>query len=262
MKAITSRDNARLKALRALLGDSRQQRESGRTILDGPHLVATYREKVGLPELLVVSESGLERSEVAALVAAHVGTETLLLRDALFKELSGVGSPVGILSVIPIPPQPSGPVPGGCIMLDAVQDAGNVGTILRTAAAAGIREVLLGNGCAGAWTPRVLRAGQGAHFGLAIREHLDLCQMADNYDGAIVAAVASGGQSLYSLDLSRPVAWLFGNEGAGLAPALLDKAAVRARIPMAAGCESMNVAAAAAVCLFEGVRQQMTRESG
>jgi TrmH family RNA methyltransferase len=144
-------------------------------------------------------------------------------------------------------------------LLDAVQDAGNVGTLLRTAAAAGVRDVLLGPGCAGVWTPRVLRAAQGAHFGLRIREQVDLADFLENYPGNSVATVARAGQSLYALDLKSPAAWLFGNEGSGLAPALIAAARTRATIPLAAGTESLNVAAAAAICLFEMRRQRTLR---
>jgi TrmH family RNA methyltransferase len=259
VKTITSRDNPRFKALHALAEDSRRQRREGRTLLDGPHLVAAYRQAVGRPELLVVSESGLSRSEAEDLLAGHAGVETLVLRDALFKDLSGVASPVGVLAVIAIPPSPQGPIRNSCVLLDAVQDAGNVGTILRTAAAAGVHDVALGSGCASAWSPRVLRAGQGAHFHLRIRESADLGEIIRGYGGKIVATVARGGQSIYDLDLMGPVAWLFGNEGAGVSAALLERVGLLARIPMAPGCESMNVAAAAAVCLFESVRQSLAR---
>ena len=140
-----------------------------------------------------------------------------------------------------------------------MQDAGNVGTLLRTAAAAGVRDVLLGTGCAGAWTPRVLRAAQGAHFVLAIHEQVDLATFLHSYPGNSVATVARDGASLYALDLTRPTAWLVGNEGAGLAPELIAAAQTRATIPLSAGSESLNVAAAAAVCLFEMRRQRTAR---
>ena len=137
-----------------------------------------------------------------------------------------------------------------------MQDAGNVGTILRTAAAAGVRDIVLGEGCAGAWSMRVLRAAQGAHFGLAIREQADLAEIVRNYGGLAVATVVHGGTPLYELDLRGPVAWIFGNEGAGVSGTLAVAAKARATIPMASGSESLNVAAAAAVCLFEALRQR------
>jgi TrmH family RNA methyltransferase len=256
MKRIESRANARFKSLLALAGDAREQRQAGLTLIDGPHLVGVYSDKVGPLDCLLVSDTGLERAEIAHLVQTIRSGELLLLRDTLFRELSGVAAPSGIAAVIRIPPEPQAAPLGNCVLLDSVQDAGNVGSILRSAAAAGIADVLLGPGCAGAWTPRVLRAGQGAHFGLRLRERCDLQSLLSTHAGTSIATVARDGTSLYELDLaSQPVAWIFGSEGAGISAALLGLARQRAVIPMAPGCESLNVAAAAAVCLFEGVRQ-------
>jgi TrmH family RNA methyltransferase len=140
-----------------------------------------------------------------------------------------------------------------------VQDAGNVGAILRTAAAAGVPHVVLGKGCAGAWLPRVLRAGQGAHFSLRIREGIDLpAWLAERPAVAAhsIATVARDGTEIYRTDLRGPAAWLLGNEGAGLSPHLIQMAGRRITIPLATDTESLNVAAAAAVCLFEAVRQR------
>jgi TrmH family RNA methyltransferase len=120
----------------------------------------------------------------------------------------------------------------------------------------GVRNVLLGSGCAGAWTARVLRGGQGAHFSLAIREQVDLPAALAGSAATPVATVAHGGMSLYELDLGGPLFWLVGNEGAGLSAELVAAAKVRATIPLAAGTESLNVAAATAVCLFEANRQR------
>ncbi len=261
MKHIESRDNPRFKALRALVGDAREQQLRGRTLIDGPHLVAAYRQKVGAPELLLVSESGLERDEIRQLLAEHEGVDALLLRDALFRELSGVASPAGIAAEIAIPAAAPAPQTCDCVLLDAVQDAGNVGSILRSAAAAGISHVCLGTGCAGAWTPRVLRAAQGAHFDLQLYERCDLRELLRAYRGCAVATVA-GGASLFDADLAGPLAWVFGNEGQGIAAEVLDLCRLRLGIPLAAHCESLNVAAAAAVCLFEGVRRRGLRKRG
>jgi TrmH family RNA methyltransferase len=251
-KIIASRDNPTFKALRA-------QRDPGRALLDGPHLLAAYLDKVGLPLRVIASESGQANAEVTALLARCEGVEAFCLRDALFRELSATEAPVGILAEIAVPAPPAGAVSGSCVVLDAVQDAGNVGTILRTAAAAGIRDVVLGPGCAGAWTAKVLRAGQGAHFDLALREHADLSGFLAAYAGTSVATVARDGEPLYALDLVGPVAWIFGNEGAGVSEISALAARRRATIPLAPGCESLNVAAAAAICLFEERRQKLAR---
>ena len=258
-KLITSRSNPTVKALRALSADAREQRQQGRTLLDGPHLVAVYLERVGRPERLVASESGLADPEVRQLLAAVPAADILEVSDGLFREISGIATPVGLLAVIAIPGSPPTLAPGACVLLDAIQDAGNVGTIMRTTAAAGIGQIALGPGCAGAWTPRVLRAAQGAHFNLNILEQADLLAIVRARGQASVAAVAREGTSLYQLDLTGDIAWIFGNEGLGVSPALAALAARRATIPMAAGSESLNVAAAAAVCLFEERRQQLIK---
>ncbi len=255
MKQIVSRDNPGFKALKALAEDAREQRRQGLTLVEGIHLVAAYRDKIGLPQRLIVSEHGLGQAEIQSLLDSLRTVDIWLLRDSLFKMLSGVATPVGILAVIPVPAPISEVVNGSCVMLDALQDAGNVGSILRTAAAAGIGDVFLGTGCAGAWTPRVLRAAQGAHFDLRIREHADLAAVMAAFSGMTVAATAHGGESLYRVDLAGNVAWLFGSEGEGISPHLEAAAGQRAVIPMATGSESLNVAAAAAICLFEKVRQ-------
>jgi TrmH family RNA methyltransferase len=175
--------------------------------------------------------------------------------------VSPVDTPSGLLAIIDLP-QSAAPAPltDSVVVLDAVQDPGNLGTILRTAAAAGIGRVLLGAGCAQAWSPRVLRAGMGAHFVLAIEDGIDACARLQGYPGRCLAtALGEGACSLHALDLRGPVAWLFGAEGQGLSPALLARADQRVIIPMAAGVESLNVGAAVAVCLFEQARQQHTR---
>lgn len=254
MKTLLSRENPTFKALRAMGTDPRKH---GRTLLDGPHLLAAYLDKAGRPLRVLVSETGESHGEVQTLLQRCVGVEVLSLRDALFRELSGTENPVGILAEISIPETPPAKASASCVLLDAVQDAGNVGAILRTAAAAGIRDVVLGTGCAGAWTQKVLRAGQGAHFDLAVRERVDLPAFLHDYPGTGIATVARDGTSLYDLDLSGPVAWIFGNEGAGVTEKSVLAARRLATIPLAPGCESLNVAAAAAICLFEERRQKL-----
>ncbi|HZV54114.1 MAG TPA: RNA methyltransferase [Rhodocyclaceae bacterium] len=259
-KIITSRDNPTVKALRALAVDARETRRQRRTLLDGPHLIDAFHRHLGAPDMLVISESGVGNEEIGRLLDRLPATETVQIPDSLFREVSGVATPVGILAVIAIPDAPFGSIEGSCVMLDAIQDAGNVGAILRTAAAAGIRDVMLGPGCAGPWTPRVLRAAQGAHFVLRIRDQTDLAAMLHDYKGTSVATVARNGIPLFELELGGDVAWIFGNEGAGIADAIAFSATRRATIPLAADTESLNVAAAAAVCLFEGVRQRRWRK--
>jgi TrmH family RNA methyltransferase len=136
-----------------------------------------------------------------------------------------------------------------------------MGSMLRTAAAAGVKHVFLSKGCVFAWSPKVLRAGQGAHFFLAIHEHAALTEIAGAYLGTVATTDVRTGASLFEVDLRGPVAWIFGSEGAGVSPELARTAGLRLRVPMPGATESPNVAAAAAVCLFEQVRQQRVREA-
>ncbi|MCX8017148.1 MAG: RNA methyltransferase [Rhodocyclaceae bacterium] len=256
MKVITSRDNPAFKDLRDLAHAARRQKQEGAALLDGVHLVQAALDHGLVPDRFVLTERAASLPEVVALLARAPGVPTLCLREALFGEISELKTPLGLMAQLRIPPLPSATPRGDCLLLDAVQEPGNVGALLRSAAAAGVKDVLLGQGCAGAWTMRVLRAAQGAHFALRIREHVDLAAFLHAYAGQSVATVAQGGASLYALDLSAPTAWLFGNEGAGLAPRLIALASRCATIPLAPGSESLNVAAAAAVCLFEMRRQR------
>ena len=256
MKRITSRDNPTFKGLKALGEDAREQRRQGMTLIEGCHLVAAYRDKLGQPERLILSEHGFEQAEIQALCETLPNVEKLLLRDSLFREISDLATPTGVCAAIRIPSPQTSSASGSCVLLDALQDTGNVGSILRSAAAAGIIDVFLGPGCAGAWTPRVLRAAQGAHFGLRLHEQADLAEVMARFSGATLAATAHGGEPLYRHDLTGNVAWLFGSEGGGINPSLEAIASKRAMIPLVVGSESLNVAAAAAICLFEEVRQK------
>lgn len=258
MTYISSRDNASFKALRLLAHSARERRKQGRTVLDGPHLVDAYLRRRGTPVLLAASERGMSQSEIRRLVGGYRGPGPTLFSDALFAEISPVDTPAGLLAVIDIPPtRAPQPIACTCVVLDAVQDAGNVGSILRTAAAAGVSLVLLTEGCAQVWSPRVLRAAMGAHFDLTLVEHADAAVLLARYPGQVLATRLDASDALFDIDLTGPVAWLFGSEGAGLSDAVSVLAHRAVRIPMPGAAESLNVAAAAAICLFEQVRQQV-----
>ena len=261
MKQLTSRDNPTVKHLHALATSARDRRASGETLLDGAHLLEVALARGAGLRRVAVSESGRRQPEIAALLAACPPEICVELPDRLFAHVSPVDAPSGVLATMAIPAQPTGAGPlGSCVVLDGVQDPGNLGTILRTAAAAGVPEVLLTPGCAQAWAPRVLRAAMGAHFGLAIREGVDVAAALAGYPGQILAADLRDSVELYDLDLRGPVAWLFGSEGQGLSAAVAGLATGRVLIPMPGGMESLNVGVAAGVCLFEQLRQR--RASG
>lgn len=258
MKKITSRDNATFKQLRLLAESSRERRKQGKTVLDGFHLVSAWFERFGPPDLLAVSESGAQQAEICDFLARHPQTAPYVFGEALFKEVSPVTTPTGILALISIPRSPTpATMAGSCVLLEAIQDAGNLGSIIRSSAAAGIADIFLGPGCAQVWSPRVLRAAMGAHFSLRIHEHAVLSQVIDNFNGISVSTRLDAKGTLFELDLTGPVAWMFGNEGGGLTDDSSNLTMHVARIPMPGKAESLNVAAATSICLFEEVRQKM-----
>lgn len=260
MQPISSADNPRYRALLRLQQSSRERRKAGLSLLDGVHLVTAYLEHVGLPEIVAVSRSHADDPEIAKLIRRGSMPEPLVLADTLFRELSTVATPTGILAAVQTPRPPAMPaMPGPCVLLEDIQDPGNLGSILRSAAAAGIEEIYLSASCVQAWSPRVLRAAMGAHFLVRVYENVDLVAFASIYPGRVLAAARDGPLALHDAELGGTVAIALGNEGAGLTPELRRVAHAVISIPMPGKAESLNVAAAAAVCLFERVRQVATQ---
>jgi TrmH family RNA methyltransferase len=256
-KRISSRDNALFRRILRLASSARERREHGATLLDGPHLLTAYRDAGGVAEVVVASESAHARGEIRRLFESAPARARTLVSDRLFGEIAQVVEPVGLLAVISTPEPPAPPAHAEtCLLLDGIQDPGNLGSMLRTAAAAGARHVFLSKGCVFAWSPKVLRAGQGAHFFLAIHERAGLLEVAASHRGTVAVTDVQSGVPVFEADLRGPVAWIFGSEGAGVSRELAGAATVRVRVPMPGRAESLNVAAAAAICLFEQVRQQ------
>jgi TrmH family RNA methyltransferase len=258
VQRVTSRANSRLREAARLAASSRDRRKSGRCVLEGEHVVALYAERIGAPQSLIVTDAALTRSAVRALVD-RFSDQALVVTESLFDEIATLPPDVGLLAVIETPEPPPPVQADFCLLIDDVQDPGNVGSMLRTAAAAGAAHVLMSKHSAFAWSPKVLRGGQGAHFCVTIHEDVDLAGWARAHregGGEVVATVATGGETLYRTALLGRLAVAIGNEGSGLSPALLAAATQRVTIPMHRGVESLNAAAAAAVVLFECVRQR------
>lgn len=262
MHSITSRDHVLFKQLVKLEKSAQQRRLDGLTLLDGVHLIQAYQVAQRTPLKLIVSESGYEQPEIKPMLNElnkHAETHIVMFSDALFRQVSPVKTPTGILALIPIPSSAPNVVAGNslfCILLEAIQDPGNLGSILRSAAAAGVSDVYLSDNCVDAWSPKTLRAAMGAHFSLTIYEPSNLVQVARQFNGKVIATTLQAIQPLYQTDLQGPIAFVFGNEGAGLSQELLQAVSEQVTIPMVGNTESLNAAAAAAICFFEKVRQQ------
>lgn len=261
MKHVSSRDNAFYKDLKALATSSQARRKANRSLLDGVHLCQSWLDLRGAPEHCVVSDGALANPEVAAIVArcealrAHVTA----LPDALFGAVSQVEHGVNIVFVVESPkPSKEPALVESSVLLDGVQDPGNVGSILRSAAASGIKQVYCSPGTAFCWSPKVLRAAMGAHFVLDIFENIELAPLVRAATIPVLATSGYAAERLYALDLRRPVAWVLGHEGQGVSGELLSIATHRVAVPHAGKVESLNVAACAAVCFFEQLRQLQT----
>lgn len=253
-KHITSRDNPIFKQLKKFADNARERRSEGKTLLDGVHLIESYMAAFGLPDVLIIPE-GKSSVEATGLIQALTDVSTIMLPTLMFAELTPVANATGILALVKIPQLPVPPAPQFALMLEDIQDPGNLGSVLRTAAAAGVEVAYLSTGCTDAWSPKALRGGQGAQFVLPIVERADLITELHNFQGNSYATTLQG-ESLYALDLSEPTAFVMGNEGAGLRQKTVAATTKAITIPMAENSvESLNAGAAAAVCMFERKRQ-------
>ena len=249
---VSSKDNPLLVRLRKLARDPAGYRKAGEVWLEGEHLCSALQARGQRPAQAVVADSAWARPDLRAL--AQWAPRVVRVPDALFDGFSGLESPARLGFLLPLPAAPAIDPLAASVVLDRVQDAGNVGSILRSAAAFGVAQVLALQGTAALWSPKVLRAGMGAHFGLRLVEGLrpdDLAALQVPLVGTSLATDAL----LPSADLPAPCAWVLGHEGQGVAAELLARCALTVRIPQPGGEESLNVAAAAAVCLYESLRR-------
>jgi RNA methyltransferase, TrmH family len=242
---ITSRDNPLLKELRKLSHDPGGYRKHGRVWVEGDHLCRAARERGVRPALALFAESCWTsvRHEWS-----EVSDRIVLVAEELLAGISSLESPAPMGFVLELPPRPALQPQAASVILDRVQDAGNVGSILRSASAFGFAQVIALKGTAALWAPKVLRAGMGAHFGLRLIEGVE-ADVLQALELPLIATSSHRGEWLHRTRLPHPCAWLMGHEGQGLSEALQAQAALCVRIVQPGGEESLNVGAAAAICL-------------
>lgn len=245
---ITSRANPWFKQLRLLATRPNAYREFSQLWLEGEHLCQAA-QAAGLAPLYVVLREASASAMPRALIPASA--TTVILADSLWQQLSSLESAAPLAWVVAMPPTGAAPTPNAglnTVVLDRLQDAGNVGSVLRCAAAFGFEQVLALSGTASLWSPKVLRAAMGAHFSLRLIENLAVEQVLA-LKLPLIATSSHAAQVLHQAQLPSPCAWVFGNEGAGVSPVLATHAHTQVRIAQPGGQESLNVAAAAAICL-------------
>ena len=257
MEHIDSPHNPLVKLAAKLLRSQRHRYSEGRILLDGAHLVSAYRERFGLQEAsILVSKTGLHLEEIRSLIDQPVA-RVAELPDRLLEKIAPVAAPSGLIAIVPIPrlkPDPS--AEPFWILLEGIQDPGNLGAILRSAAAIGATRAVLSASCADPWSPKCLRGGMGAQFVLAVSDHADLLPEMARFSGKILAAAPRTGRTVFEADLSGPLAVVVGGEGGGLSPQVQAATQGVIQIPLSAPIESLNVAAAVAIVCYERLRQK------
>ena len=243
---VSSRDNPLFKDLRRLTQDSAAYRKQARVWLEGDQLCRAALARGLKPALAVFSESFWPLADVKWTQAA---IKNIVITDALLPEISGLQSPAPMGFVLDLPAAPALQADVPSVILDRVQDAGNVGSILRSAAAFGFGQIIALKGTAALWSPKVLRAGMGAHFALHLVESVEFQALAA-LTVPIVVTSSHHGCFLHQQSIPMPCAWAMGHEGQGVSDDLMARASLKVRIDQPGGEESLNVAAAAAICLY------------
>jgi RNA methyltransferase, TrmH family len=251
--AITSRDNPLLVRLRKLAADPAGYRKLGEIWIEGEHLCSAFAQRGGAAAQAVISEVAWQQPTLRRLASS--ARLVAVVPAALMATLSTLESPSPLGFVVPW--SGAGALDAGqpSVVLDRLQDAGNVGNILRSAAAFGFTQVIAIKGTAALWSPKVLRSGMGAHFALRLVEAVSENDL-EVMKTPLLATSSHAARAIHEATLPWPCTWVLGHEGQGVSAALMKRCAASLRIPQPGGEESLNVAAAAAVCLYESARQR------
>lgn len=253
---LESKDNPKIKHLRALIEQNNYRKKQQQTILESTHACIAWLESGQKIHAFFTTEIALKHPDLQDIQELHTG-HIFIISEALYKSLSTLGTTIACLAVIDIPRHTQTiNYNVDTLILDDVQDPGNVGTLLRSAAAANIKQILCTPAVASLWSPRVLRAGMGAHFSLCCFERVDLTTVLPQFKIPVFATSSHQANTVYEQDLKNPCVWVLGNEGQGVSEFALAHAKA-VTIPQPGGQESLNVAIAGSICFFEMVRQRI-----
>lgn len=256
MTPITSPTNPTIKHAAALLTHHRTRKKSGQTVIEGVHLLDAYFKQGLSVDKLLVSQNAVSHHEVLPLLSHASHKDIIVIADTLYKQIRTLGDGVDVMAVIDIPRPTLSTITGDCLILDGVQDAGNAGTLLRSASAVGITTIITTPNTTHLWSPKALRAGMGANFALNIYEQIPHDEILAKVKTPLYATSSHADKLIYHHDLTHPVAWVLGHEGQGVSDVFLNNATPIA-LPQPNGQESLNVGVAGGVCFYEMLRQRM-----
>jgi len=250
-KLIESKNNPFYKKIKKIYSSASFRKNQNKTILDGPHLIKSFVLH-SIP-VLIIKDLGIVSSEVESLISS-IDCPCYSLSHELFLQLSELKSSTGILALVEIPKVISSKSDGLIILLDGIQDPGNLGSILRTAKATNAKSIIMSKTCADLWSPKTLRGSQGVQFSLKCVVDQNLNEWILNYEHDVFA-LATNGKSLFKIKLNSSMAILVGNEGKGISKSLLKNIAGTLSLPMHKEVESINVGAAVSAFMYEHYRQ-------
>ncbi len=252
---ITSLTNTKVKMIRRLLADRRFREREHAFVVESSRWLAELGQHNLTPQFILYSESWQRQPAHQALLA-QLNAPAYEIDEKLLQTISDTETSAGILAVVPIPSKLLPDQPSFLLILDRLADPGNLGAILRTAAAAGVQGVLLSPGCVDAYNPKVVRSSMGAHLRLPIhsRPWPEIAALTEGL--TVYLADAQGDLSYTQVNWRNPCALIIGSEAEGAGPEAQRLAAVRVHIPMHAATESLNAAVSCGVLLFEAARQR------
>ncbi len=254
---ITSNHNPKIKLVRALLSRARDRRDAGAFVVEGVRLVEESINSNWPMRFVLFDESLSERgkSKVESLTSQGVDVEEV--STSVMKAMSETENPQGILAILESAQLPITNSPRFILIPDQIRDPGNLGTLLRSAAATGTQAVLVPPETTDAFAPKVLRSGMGAHFKLPIHSmSWDEIEQVVKSAGLQVLIADMDGQSCWDIDLTKPIALVVGNEAEGASESARGLASGKISIPMSGMMESLNAGVAGSVLMFEVVRQR------
>lgn len=259
MQVISSSKNILVKKFIQLSSSSKARKKQGLTIVEGIHLTSEYLQKVGSPEYCILA-SDIDNSEINDIVleCQKRKVKIITIEQNIYAKISPVITSAGIIFVVKNNNNTADiNYKISTVILDGVQDAGNLGTILRSAVATGVKQIICSQNTVSAWSPKVLRAGMGAHYSLNIIENQNLTDIVPNFKVPIFTTSLKATNSIYQTNLSGEVVWIFGNEGQGVSKGIQALVTNHIIIPQSSNIESLNVAMAATICMFEKMRQSL-----